>query len=352
MKKYRILGQMSGTSLDGMDLAICEFSMENSKWEFQIEDAVTIKYSDSWLQKIFCAKSLNAFDFISLHKEYGTLIGKEIKHFLQKRHVDFISMHGHTIFHQPEKRITFQLGDGAFVAAETGISTLCDFRNLDSALGGQAAPLVPIGDRLLFAEYEFCLNLGGFANISYRTDNQIVAYDICPVNMLTNLLSNRLGKDFDYQGKLGQAGKLNQALLVELNQQKYYSKKIKKSLSREWFEEAFYPLIAASNLPPKDLLRTVYEHVAIQISLASKQQTAAKILVTGGGAHNHFLMERIQFHNRNTIIKPSSLLIDYKEALIFAFLGVLRIQNKINCLKAVTGASRNNVGGVLWQMYD
>jgi anhydro-N-acetylmuramic acid kinase len=257
-----------------------------------------------------------------------------------------IASHGHTIFHQPEKGFTFQLGNGASIAAETGIPTVADFRTGDVALGGQGAPLVPVGDKLLFSDYESCLNLGGFANISFDQHGKRIAFDICPVNFILNDLAQKSGWPYDTGGELGRSGNMNRELLEQLNQLAFYRQSPPKSLGREWMNHYFMPLMAADEIPLNDQLRTAYEHIAIQISNASPVH--GKMLVTGGGAFNTFLIERLKHHLKCEIVIPHAEIIQFKEALVFAFLGLLRFMGEINCYASVTGARRDSSAGVTY----
>jgi anhydro-N-acetylmuramic acid kinase len=286
-----------------------------------------------------------------LHKEYGTYLGNQLNEFLKNQHIKpmLVASHGHTIFHQPDKKLTFQLGDGNCIAAACGITTISDFRSMDVALGGQGAPLVPIGDELLFGEYDLCLNLGGFANISFRTDHKRIAFDICPVNFVLNLLAASLGEEYDAEGCIAAAGKIDQKLLNTLNSLEYYRTPHPKSLGREWVENHVFSALEGSDLSIHDKMCTFVEHIALQCGniINPASRTGMKLLVTGGGAHNDFLVKQIARHSNVHIVVPDKLTIDYKEALIFAFLGLLRLLGKVNCLSSVTGASRDSCGGVM-----
>ncbi|NJK97906.1 MAG: anhydro-N-acetylmuramic acid kinase [Bacteroidales bacterium] len=350
-KTFNVMGIMSGTSLDGVDIAqCCFFSDKSDYWNFQLEKAYTYSYDTSWKERLIEAERYSGLDLIKLHKEYGTFLGSLVNEFLKNTPSlpEFIASHGHTIFHQPENRLTFQLGDGAYIAAETGITTISDFRNLDVALGGQGAPLVPIGDKFLFGKYSQCLNLGGFANISYDHGNHRIAYDICPVNIVLNYLTSRyFHAGFDKEGHLGQSGIINKPLLTTLNQLPFYKQYPPKSLGKEWVTENFLPLTENNNIAAKDILRTVYEHIAHQLSSEINAIPGDEVLVTGGGTFNKFLIQLIKENTNKKLIIPQKDTIDFKEAIIFAFLGVLRMLNKTNCLSTVTGASRDNVGGII-----
>ncbi|MCG8410754.1 MAG: anhydro-N-acetylmuramic acid kinase [Bacteroidales bacterium] len=344
MQKYNALGIMSGTSLDGLDIVLCEFSF-NSKWNFNIIKSQTISYTKTWKDKLSNAHTLHGLDLTKLHKEYGKLIGTEINKFIknQNYNIDFIASHGHTIFHQPEKQLTLQIGDGAEIAATTHIKTVSDFRSLDIALGGQGAPLVPIGDQLLFTEFDYCINIGGFANISLDAYNKRIAYDICPANIILNHLAQELGKEFDKNGKLGKQGKIDSDLLNQLNNINYYKQTPPKSLAREWLTDIFIPFIYKSEISTLDKISTIYEHIASQIAFSIDKN--AKVLITGGGAYNQHLINQIKTKSQSNIIIPNSDIVEFKEALIFAFLGLLRIQGKNNTLASVTGAKKDSSGG-------
>ena len=349
MKTYLSIGCMSGTSLDGLDLVACRFTTDEA-WKFEIIKAVTIPYSHKWINKLSKAAELNALEFALLHNEFGKFIGKQVADFCSDLPdlPDLVSSHGHTIFHQPHKKLTVQIGNGAQIAAASGLPTACDFRSLDVALKGQGAPLVPIGDELLFGEYELCLNLGGIANFSFRENDERKAFDICPANMAFNHFTKELGYEYDLDGNLGRTGVVQEELLSLLNSLDFYQLTGPKSLGREWFEKEFLPLISSFQLDHKDILRTLYEHISDQLTFSVDQYPKGKILITGGGAHNVFLIELFSEKTKHKTIVPSAQIIDFKEAIIFAFLGVLRLRNEVNCLRSVTGANRNHSGGVIY----
>lgn len=348
---YRVLGLMSGTSLDGLDVAQCTFRFQNGKWHYEIERAITYPYTAEWKERLAHAESLSGLHLMLLHNEFGNLSGDFVNLFLEDtiQPVDFIASHGHTIFHQPQKGLTLQIGNGACIAAKTDISTVCDFRTIDVALGGQGAPLVPIGDKLLFFEYDYCLNLGGFANISYdHTTGKRIAYDVCPVNIVINYLVRERKLSFDPEGSLARQGNVNISLLAELDKLDFYQQQGPKSLGKEWVLEKVLPIINRYPISLEDKLRTFYEHVANQLYNVVGKKTDGKILITGGGAHNIFLLELFNARISVKMQIPSTReVIDFKEALIFAFLGVLRFRDEVNCLASVTGAKGDNIGGVI-----
>ena len=348
--KIKAVGLMSGTSLDGLDLVAVEFWQTDIKWEFEIISTKTISYSSDWTNKLSNSPTLSGEKLIELHTKYGRFLGKETKRFIEETgfQPDLVSSHGHTVFHQPDLGFTFQIGNGADIAAITGITTVSDFRTGDVALGGQGAPLVPIGDKMLFSDYKYCLNLGGFANISFEENNRRVAFDICPVNFILNNFAEKQGLQFDKNGELGRKGKIETELLEKLNQIGFYQNQPPKSLGREWVEQVFMPVLNNFEIPENDKLRTVYEHIALQITNVITEQ--GKMLVTGGGAFNSFLIERIKSYTNAEIIIPSNEIVNFKEALIFAFLGVLKINGQNNCLSSVTGAKHDHSSGVVFKV--
>ncbi len=339
---------MSGSSLDGVDIALCNFSLKE-KWIWEIRESVTVEYPESWKSTLEAATGYDGLELIQLHHEYGRYLGKLVSEFIGKTGTSpsLVASHGHTIFHQPEQRIGFQLGCGLHLALETGITTISDFRSPDIALGGQGAPLVPAGDHYLFPEYDYCLNLGGISNVSYASNAGRLAFDICPVNMAVNYLAGQLGEKMDAFGHLGAAGNIDNRLLEDLNKLEYYSLPPPKSLSREWFEKTFLPVLQHSGASLEDKFRSCYEHIAQQIAGILQ---AGKVLVTGGGAWNDFLMERIVHYASAECMIPNKKLVAFKESLLFAFLAVLRIRKEINCFASVTGASRDSSVGQIYEI--
>jgi len=343
----RAIGLMSGTSLDGLDLVYVKFTCDH-QYDFEILAADTIHYSSHWQAQLKNAIHFSEETLEKLDMEYGTFLGDQVNHFIEKYHIkelDFIASHGHTVFHQPEKGITKQIGNGRQITQVTKHKVVCDFRTQDVVLGGQGAPLVPIGDQLLFAEYDACINLGGFANISYEQNEQRIAFDICPVNVVLNHYSKKLGFDYDEGGNLAREGQILHDVLQELNQIDFYQQSPPKSLGIEWVYEATFPLLIQIE-SPNDVLRTFVEHVAIQI--ATSIQTFETALFTGGGVFNRFLLERIQQLSSTKIHVPNSEIIEYKEALIFAFLGWRKLENQVNCLSSVTGAKYDHSSGEIF----
>ncbi len=347
----RILGLMSGTSLDGLDLCLCNFWSKNNELKYSIEATTTIEYPLDLLEKLKNCHKFSAEQLLILHNEYGRYCGNIINDFLKdKNRPDIIASHGHTIFHQPENMFTFQIGSGASIMAECGIDTICDFRTSDVAFKGQGAPLVPIGDKLLFGNFDYCLNIGGFANISSKHGSQSIAFDICPANFVLNELTMQLGKPYDEDGQIARHSSVDIELLNTLNRLEYYHLAPPKSLGREWAEKEIFPLLNNAGLSNEMLIATYTEHIAVQISAnISKSDTDVRMIATGGGAHNSFLLERISAHSNIEICKISDQIIDFKEALIFALLGYLYMNSQNNCLSEITGASISCIGGALYK---
>ena len=348
---YNVIGVMSGTSLDGVDLCFSNFSYENQDWKFKILVSDTVPYDKSWITKLTNAHSLSEIELKELDLEFTLYLSKIVLSFIRNNqisNIDFISSHGHTIFHEPKKQITYQIGNRVELNNLTNLPVVCDFRIQDVQLGGQGAPLVPIGDLLLFSDYSHCLNLGGFSNISIKSNNNIIAYDICPVNIVLNKYSRSIGFEFDMEGQISKSGNINKHLLKELNEISYYYLTHPKSLGLEWVENKIFPLIDSFKISTKDILRTYVEHIAVQISNNLKGDNL-KILISGGGSKNKFLIERIKQLSKKNLEIISENITDYKEALIFGFLGVLRIRNENNCLKSVTGADKDHSSGVIFE---
>ncbi len=345
-----VYGLMSGTSLDGVDLAICSFLLNEGIWNYRIMYTHTYPYTRDWTIQLAKAHKFSGADLISLDRNYGHLLGELINDTIVKTNLKptLIASHGHTIFHSPVNHYTFQLGTGAEIAVMTGVPTVCDFRSTDVAAGGQGAPLVPIGDKLLFSNYDACLNLGGFANISFDHEGIRRAFDICPVNIVLNQFAALQNLKFDRDGELGRAGSVDQDLLKRLNSLEFYSKTYPKSLGREWIESDFNPVLYSSSTSLQNKIRTCYEHIAVQIGRILDSNRIQEVLVTGGGTHNTFLMQLIKQKASSRIIIPDNETIDYKEALIFAFLGLLRFRGEINCLSSVTGADRDSICGSIY----
>ena len=357
MQKFSILGLMSGTSLDGLDLALCEFELSSEqKWTYKIKCAETVDYSDSWKSKLKNLDNSSALDFAQTDANLAYYFGNEVNKFIKKHNIkpDVISSHGHTIFHQPSNGFTTQIGNGAYIHAITKLPVVSDFRTVDVGLGGNGAPLVPIGDELLFSEYDYCLNLGGFANISFIKENQRVAFDICAVNIVLNKLCSEINLDYDDNGNIARNHGPDNALLRALSEIAFYKLNYPKSLGKEWVDAEIMPILNKFDLPVSIKIATFTEHIAQQISYILHSNfslfNTQKMLITGGGAFNGYLIERINKYAKGNveIIIPEAELIMFKEALIFAFLGLLRINGQVNSLCKVTGASNDNIGGAIY----
>lgn len=340
-----IVGVMSGTSLDGLDLALCHFYPEHGCTQFKLVAAETISYEATWKERLQNAYHASAEQYLALNHRYGKFIADQINRFLGvQRQANGIASHGHTVFHQPEKGFSAQLGCGATIAAQTGLPVVCDFRSLDVALGGQGAPLVPIGDRDLFGHQSACLNIGGIANISFTQHHTTKAFDICLANMALNYLSELAGKPYDEGGIMASKGHIHSGLLQQLlNLNTFHN-----ALGREWFEQQFLPEINALPITVEDKLATCVEYTAIRISYCLAQHQLASVLVSGGGAYNGFLIERLQHHYKGHLHFPDDEVIQFKEAIIFAYLGYLRFQQQTNTLRSVTGAIEDSIGGALY----
>lgn len=350
-KSYQVVGVMSGTSLDGIDLAHVHFSEKNGEWSYQILECLTISYPTYWLNKLKVAVHFSEKELQQLDEEYTDFLGNTIKNFLKEFKIDSIDAvcsHGHTILHQPQKGITLQIGNLPKIAKIIDKKVACDFRVQDVELGGQGAPLVPIGDRMLFSDYHFCLNLGGFSNISFEENGKRIAFDISPVNTVLNFYANQLGYDYDDKGKIARSGEVNQDLLTELNHLDFYQKKYPKSLGIEFVNATILPIIDNYSISIEDKLHTFVEHIAMQIAFTLPKKEG-KILITGGGAYHLYLLERIQnYLPKMNLIVPNNKTLEFKEALIFGLLGVLKLRNEINVLCSVTGAKNDHSSGKIF----
>ncbi len=352
MVSYKVIGVMSGTSLDGIDLAYIHFEKQEN-WTFSILNATTISYSKEMEDRLQEAIHYEKEKLAEFDIKYTKYLASVILSFIEKyeiTEIDAVCSHGHTILHEPERGITYQIGNQKILAALIQQKVVCDFRVQDVAFGGQGAPLVPIGDELLFSEYDYCLNLGGFANVSFHENGKRLAYDICPVNIVLNKYAKQLGVDYDDKGNLAKSGDYLMSLGSELNNLEYYKQKPPKSLGLEWVQKEIFPRLEEFKRKEIDLLRTFTEHVAKQ--LAQNFKIRSKVLVTGGGVYNDYLLSRIKFYKDVNLVKPSAELIEYKEAIIFGFLGILKLRNEVNCLKSVTGAVKNHSSGKIFDYIE
>ena len=361
---------MSGSALDGLDIVFVEFHENAGKWEYEIVASDTFAYNKEWVEKLRSATSLRALDYLLLHTEYGHYIGQQVNTFIEQQDLQYkvqlIASHGHTTFHVPSKKMTGQLGDGAAIAASTGINVVSDLRVMDVALGGHGAPIVPIGEKLLLKDYELFLNIGGITNLSYDGPEKYIAFDICPSNRVLNMLANKKGQPYDDGGQLAASGTLQPKLLEQLNALPYYELPYPKSLANDFGTDVVFPMVASSGYSIEDGLRTYVEHIAVQVrksvgqvlgtalsdpSTGAQDGQTRQLLVTGGGAHNTFLIERLTAHLKETnvsVVVPDKKLVEFKEAIIMALIGVLRWREENNVFSSVTGASRDSIGGAVW----
>lgn len=340
---------MSGTSLDGLDICFVLFEKnENGRWKFKIQFAETFAYPEDWEYKLRNSIHLNSEELLGLNSNYGFYLGEKAKEFIGKytlENIDLIASHGHTVFHQPQKKLTLQIGDGRAIKILNQIPVVYDFRTQDVLMGGNGAPLVPIGDELLFSEFDACLNIGGFSNISFKKNGKRIAFDICPVNIVLNKFAQTLGKNYDENGDFARNGRVNFEVMSLLNSLNFYQESPPKSLGIEWVNENIFPIL--SDEYPENILATFTEHAAFQIAEVFNRNQLKRILFTGGGTYNSYLIERIKSKTKTEIIVPHKKIIDFKEALIFAFMGVLRMNNEINVLSSATGSSENHSSGIV-----
>lgn len=351
-QNYNVIGMMSGTSLDGVDLAHIAFSVTDGSWNYELLACETIAYSEDWLNRLQKAISYTPIELQQLNSDYTILLGGIINGFLSRNaigNLDAVCSHGHTVLHRPKDGITLQIGNLPNLASIIGQKVVCDFRVQDVAMGGQGAPLVPIGDRFLFADYDYCLNLGGFSNVSFEDDGVRTAFDISPVNTVLNHYARILGYDYDEDGGIARYGTVDDELLTELNSLDFYRLEPPKSLGFEFVRDIVLPLIGRYDIPVEDILRTFTEHVAVQIAGALPNKSG-RLLTTGGGAYHKLLIERLQVYLPNMSIEiPDRKTLEFKEALIFGLLGVLRLRGENNVLSSVTGAPADHCSGKIFE---
>ncbi|WP_291131027.1 anhydro-N-acetylmuramic acid kinase [Flavobacterium sp. UBA7682] len=350
-ESYTVIGVMSGTSLDGVDLAHINFTVLKDKWQYKILESETVSYNDDWLNKLRTAVDFSKAELKQLNQDYTILLGNIIKDFINKHkitHLDAVCSHGHTVLHQPQNGYTLQIGNLKEMAKIIGKTIVCDFRVQDVKLGGQGAPLVPIGDRILFSEYDYCLNLGGFSNVSFEQDGKRIAFDISPVNTVLNFYANKLGLAYDDKGNIARSGETDMTLLEELDNLSYYQKPYPKSLGFEFVKSIVLPLMESYDISLEDKMHTFIKHIAKQTAFALPERKG-KMLVTGGGAYNTFLLESMQdYLPELSLIVPDAKTLEYKEALIFGLLGVLKLRKEINVLSSVTGAKKDHSSGSIF----
>lgn len=348
--KYSVIGVMSGTSLDGVDVIYAQFELDDV-WHFKMIHSETISYNSGWENTLRNLVSYHATELQQIDKDYTNYLSDIIKDFIAKNNIkdiDAVCSHGHTALHEPHNGMTYQIGNQPILAALLNETVVCDFRVQDVELGGQGAPLVPIGDKWLFSEYDFCLNLGGFANVSTEINNKRIAYDVCPVNIVLNHYTKLVGFDYDDGGKIAATGTVNNDLLDALNSLAFYKKDYPKSLGLEWVHKNIFPLMDASQLETRNLLKTFVTHIAIQIAKEINKKEHGSVLITGGGVYNNYLIDTLKQYSQHKIIIPSNTIVEFKEALIFGFLGVLRLRNEVNCLQSVTGSTKDHSSGKIF----
>lgn len=357
---YDGIGLMSGSSLDGLDIVLATFELTDGRCKYKIKAASCISFSKSWQSRLKNAVNLDAEAYLLLHAAFGKYCGQQVAAFLDAGHrgrrPDVVGSHGHTTFHIPDKGMTHQLGDGAAIAAACHIPVVSDLRSMDVALGGQGAPVIPVGEKLLFPQYKYFMNIGGICNLSVHGTKKITAFDVCPANRVLNMLSGLAGKNYDKDGKLAGSGKINLSLLEKLNRERFYSRMPPKSLANSFGTGVLYPMILKKGLSTPDALATYCEHIAMQtlkalIPYRKKKRTT--LLVTGGGALNKYLTGRLRYYLDAIGIDieiPDDNTVNYKEALTMALMGVLRLTEQDNVFSSVTGAARNSCGGALWSV--
>lgn len=356
---YRAIGLMSGSSLDGLDIVFVEFQESGGQWNFAIRAAACEPYSAEWVERLSSATRLSAGDYLRLHADYGHYLGQAVNRFIEDHLLHFqvalVASHGHTSFHQPPF-FTAQLGEGSAIAAETGLPVVTDLRALDVALGGQGAPIVPMGEKLLWPDHTLLLNIGGIANLSIHGSESPLAFDICPANRVLNHFAQKLGMEYDKNGAVAAGGKIIPDLLKALNDLPYYQQAPPKSLANSFGTDTIVPLLSSSGASIPDILCTCVEHIAVQIqkalmTYATWPPQGTTLLVTGGGAFHQYLIQRMMALLQPvgiTVIVADADTVQYKEAVIMALLGVLRWRDEYSTLPSVTGARRGSIGGALW----
>jgi anhydro-N-acetylmuramic acid kinase len=350
----RAIGLMSGSSLDGLDIACVEFNRIDGKWAFEIIAADCIPYSDIWVEELRQAHTLNGKALWHLHTRFGKFCGQAITDFITNKkleHITLVASHGHTVFHYPDLGFTTQIGDGGAMAAYTKLPVICDFRSTDIAKGGQGAPLVPIGDRLLFGQYRFLLNIGGIANITLQDPARPLAFDICPANQVLNHYAGQIGLNFDRDGALAATGTVHTDLLNALNGLDFYTLPSPKSLGNDYSRQVIIPLIDSFGLSAADASCTYCHHIAHQVAQAIQSyptRPGDQLLITGGGAHHDFLIQHIKASVTVPVVIPQADVVSYKEAVIFALMGILRWTGQINTLHTITGANDDSISGAIY----
>lgn len=355
---YNVIGVTSGTSLAGLDLVFVALTEVRGKWTYEIKAAERLAYTPEWEEKLGSAANLPARDYLLLNSEYGHYTGHAVKQFISQHQLDhqvhFITAHGHTVFHVPGQKMTAQLGDGAAIAAVTGLPVISDLRAMDVALGGKGAPILPIAEQLLFPDYRYRVNLGENATIAIQKDEQFLAFDICPCNYILDTLAETLGRAYDDEGKLAAGGVTDQPLLGALNGLAFYNEKYPRTLASKFGTGIVMPMIQQHQLSTQGKLNTYTHHIAAQIEkvvkdlLPQEEDTSRSLLLTGGGTANTYLVKVIE-----EVLQPLNITVTtqnepFRNALMIALLGALRWRQEPNALASVTGAEKDSVGGALW----
>jgi len=349
-----ILGLMSGSSLDGIDMALCSFSGLGESLQWKLIHSVHVPFEPKWKKLLQDLPGSSAYDLSLADYDFGNLLGASSKKYFSDFKPDYIASHGHTIFHYPALKMTCQIGNGAVIASASGINTICDFRSMDIGYGGQGAPIVSLFDLDFFGGLDVLVNLGGIANLTVPDKNQTIAYDIGPCNQLLNYLAGSIGLEYDQDGLLAAQGEIDQNLLKTLSGHSYFDRTFPKTLDNGYIFNEFVPILDKSKASVQDKLRTVVELIAKMLSREitmhlANHKTKAGVMFTGGGAKNTFLMET--FRKKAVgfeMIETDDEMIDFKEAIMMAYLGYLRVKGKINVLSKVTGASKDSIGGSIY----
>jgi anhydro-N-acetylmuramic acid kinase len=354
---HHIIGLMSGSSLDGLDIAYCVFEENNGRWSYEIAVAECADFDDDLRQSLRELRSGTIDDLAQMHTALGQLFGEWVRVFMDKHgiacKVEAISSHGHTILHQPKLGYSLQIGSGADIAAATGKTVICDLRSADIAYGGQGAPIVPMAEKMLFPDYRVFLNLGGIANISFHRPDGVTAFDVCGCNTLLNNIAQKKGSAFDSSGIWARQGRRAEFLFSELNNDPYCQLPPPKSLGTEYLQQQFLPKYEGLLSSANDMLHTTVEHIGLQVgkafeTSAGKVSQNEHMLITGGGAFNSYLVDTIAHYAPVDVVVPDELTVSYKEAMAMAFLGLLRLQGQPNCLRSVTGATYDAIGGAVY----
>lgn len=353
-----IIGCMSGSSLDGLDMTLCQFQLHDGKADWSITAAETQSFPEDLRQALKTAPQLDGFTLQKLHADFGVFIGQSLRRWMERHHLkaDYIASHGHTVFHDPAKHFTLQIGSGAHIAFHAGVDTITDFRSADIAAGGQGAPFAPVADKDLFPGYDGYINLGGIANISIVTPEGLrKGWDVGPCNQALNHLAEKAGRSFDPNGSMAASGKIIPSLLQTLVQSFPFEDGQPKGLSNAEVAQQWLKKLVAEEGDVKDALATTTEAIAIMMTDHVKRSItgSCRILVTGGGAHNTHLMERLAHHGGLEIewVVPSRDIVDFKECLLMAWLGYLRVHHQPFGLPPFTGASTDTIGGAIYKAH-